>query len=123
MRTSTTPPGAPSSRARKPSSQRMYLSNIGSLPEKSGEHRVLAADLLDAVHRERVLDVPVALVLAGKVAVEAALDEHGDDLVVGDRVLGGLAARLIQSHLVELGLDVPDERHVLEHRLRLGPDV
>src|SRR3954469_16265832 len=118
MRTSTTPPGAPSSRARKPSSQRMYLSNIGSLPEKSGEHGVLAADLLDAVHRERVLDVPVALVLAGQVAVEAALDEHRDDLVVRNGVLGALV-----GHLVELRLDVPDERHVLEHRARVGPDV
>ena len=49
---------------------------------------MLAADLLHAVHPEGVLDVPVALVLAGQVAVEAALDQHRDDLVVGDRVLG-----------------------------------
>src|SRR3712207_2454286 len=56
------------------------------LAQEPGEHRVLAADLLDAVHREGVLDVPVALVLAGQVAVEAALDEHRDDLVVRDRV-------------------------------------
>src|SRR3954469_14811120 len=118
MRTSTTPPGAPSSRARKPSSQRMYLSNIGSLPEKAGEHGVLTADLLDAVHGEGVLDVPVALVLAGQVAVETTVDQHRDDLVVGDGVLD-----LVVRHLVELRLDVPDERHVRQHRARVGPDV
>src|SRR3954452_16555701 len=102
MRTSTTPPGRPSSRARKPSSQTMYWSNI-SLPQQSGEHRVLTADLLDAVHRMGVLDVPVALVLAGQVAVEATLHQHRDDPVVGDRVL-----HAVVGHLVELGLDVPD---------------
>ena len=59
----------------------------GGLAEQAGEHRVLAADLLDAVDLEGVLDVPVALVLAGQVAVEAALDQHRDDLVVRDRVL------------------------------------
>src|SRR5688500_13478868 len=122
MRTSTTPPRRPSSRARKPSSQTMYWSNIsgvlsGGLAEQAGEQGVLAADLLDAVHGMGVLDVPVALVLAGQVAVEAALDQHGDDAVVGDRVLDPVV-----GHLVELRLDVPDEGHVREHRLRLGPD-
>ena len=70
---------------------------------------MLPADLLDAVDREGVLDVPVALVLAGQVAGVAALDEHRDDLVVGDGVLDALV-----GHLVELGLDVPDQRHVLD---------
>src|SRR5271157_1691359 len=114
MRTSMRPPVRPSSRRRKPSSQTMYLSNMrflrwsGGRAEQPLEHDVLAAHLLDAVDRVSVLDVPVALVLAGQVAVEAALDENGDDLVVRDAVLGA-----VLGHLVELGLDVPDERHVV----------
>src|ERR1700734_1055690 len=108
MRTSMRPPVRPSSRRRNPSSQTMYLSNIsvppglGRLAEQPLEHDVLAAHLLDAVDRVGVLDVPVALVLAGQVAVVASLDQDGDDLVVRDAVLGEVV-----GHLVELGLDVP----------------
>ena len=68
---------------------------------------MLPANLFQAVDREGVLDVPVALVLTGQVAGVATLDEHRDDLVVGDGVLDALV-----GHLVELGLDVMDVRHV-----------
>src|SRR5690349_4778588 len=114
MRTSMRPPRSPW--RRKPSSQMMYRSNMGLLPEQTLEHDVLATYLLDAVDRVGVLDVPVALVLAGQVAVVAALDQDGDDLVVRDAVLGA-----VLGHLVELGLDVPDARHVLEHVPRVVP--
>src|SRR5215470_4163847 len=117
MRTWMRPPR--SDWRRKPSSQMMYLSNISLLPDSAEqplEHDVLAAYLLDAVDRVGVLNVPVALVLAGQVAVIAALDQDRDDLVVRDAVLGA-----VLGHLVELGLDVPDARHVVEHVLRVGP--
>src|SRR4051794_31913170 len=97
----------------------MYLSNTsvsssvlergGGLAEQAGEHGVLAPDLLAAVDLEGVLHVPVPFVLAGEVAAEAALLEDRDDPVVGDRVL-----RRLVDHLVELGLDMPDEVHVRE---------
>ena len=86
--------------------------------EQALEHRVLPADLLEAVHLESVLDVPVALVLAGQVTGIATLDEHRDDLVVGNGVLDALV-----GHLVELGLDVVDVRHEVEHVARIVPGV
>src|SRR5689334_3634059 len=114
MRTSMRPPRSPW--RRKPSLQMMYRSNMRLLPEQALEHDVLAAHLLDAVDRVGVLDVPVAFVLAGQVAVIAAFDQYGDDLVVRDAVLGA-----VLGHLVELGLDVPDAGHVLEHVPRVVP--
>ncbi len=90
------------------------------LPEQSLEHQVLTPHLFPAVHLVGILDVAVALVLAGQVTAVAAFPQDGHDLLVGNAVLHTLV-----GHLVELRLDVVDARHVLEHAAGVlpGPQV
>src|SRR5260370_42367631 len=99
----------------------MYLSNTGHLlssgraggfAEQAAEHGMLTPNLLDAVDRQGILNVSIAFVLAREVTVKTTLDQHRDDLFVGNAVF-----RPVVQHLVELGVDVEDVRHELEQPL------
>ena len=84
-------------------------------PTPGENMRLLAADLFYAVHGVNILDVPVAFVLAGKVAGVATFDQYRDNFIVGDAVFVGIV-----HHFVEFAVDVEDARHIIQQAARVG---
>src|SRR5579884_163321 len=106
---------------RSESSTIMYRSNTSSLlrclAEQTPEQLLLPTHLLNLVHLEGVLYVPLTLVLAGEVAAKAALQEDRYDPLVRDAVLDALV-----RHLVELRVDMVDVGHEIAEPRRVRPE-